>query len=419
MTLAPRNLFVCIVSAATLVGCESRSDVDRADYDRYERRYADDAPRARVREVRVEPADGITARFDEQEEARPQPRDVPRQITTPVPVQVVSTAEAEDSAMRPVPPILTPTPPAAIDVGTALRQADEHNRRGAAAAAKGAWFTARTEFVESLRRLAAAADARLSRTDHTFALAAGITALTEAEAFASRGTLQPADLERLRRLHQTSAFLPPPARGAAAAALHDAYMNFAKEQLTLAAGGYGAGSVALHGLGKVHAAAGTTIADARAKARAFYEAALTVAPTNFLAANDLAVLLAEEGRLEQARDCLHAGLRHSSQPAMWNNLAAVHDRLGQPHLSQAARQEAAALERRAAAAPGGVLPTHNVAWLDPRSFAATSRPPTDVPPAAPTSAAPTAAPASKNVPPSAQRPVEGWTQRPRSGILAY
>jgi tetratricopeptide (TPR) repeat protein len=138
-----------------------------------------------------------------------------------------------------------------------------------------------------------------------------------------------------------------------------------------------------------------------------------------LAANDLAVLLAEEGRLEQARDCLHAGLRQSPQPAMWNNLAAVHDRLGQPQLALAARQEAAALESRAASTPGSVLPTHNVAWLDPRNFAATSRAPTDVRQATSTIPASAAAPVSKNVPASAQRPVEGWTQRPRSGILAY
>lgn len=419
MTLAPRNLFVCILSAAAFVGCESRSDVDRADYDRYERRYADDGPRARVRQVHVEPADGITARFDEQAETRPAPRTAPRHVATPVPTQITATAEAEDAPPRAAPATPPPAPSPAVDVGTVLRQADEHNRRGASSAAKGAWFTARTEFVEALRCVAAAADARAGRTDHTVAFQAGLTATTEAEAFTSRGAAQPLDLETLRRTHRTSAFLPPPARGASAVALHDAYLTFAKEQLAAAAMGYETGSVALHGLGKVHAAAGTTIADARAKARTFYEAALVVAPANFLAANDLAVLLAEDGRLEQARDCLHAGLRQSSQPAMWNNLAAVHDRLGQPQLAQAARQEAAALERRAASAPGSVLPTHNVAWLDPRNFAATSRPPTDVQQAAPTTAAPPAAAPSPNVPASAQRPVDGWTQRPRSGVLAY
>jgi tetratricopeptide (TPR) repeat protein len=187
----------------------------------------------------------------------------------------------------------------------------------------------------------------------------------------------------------------------------------------------------LHGLGKVHNAAGSTLADGRTKARSYYEAALAVAPANFLAANDLAVLLAEEGRLEQARDLLHDALRRSPQPAMWNNLAAVNDRLGRRDLAQLARNESAALERRAATAPGSVLPTHNVAWLDPRAFATTSRtgPETATPMPAPQPASVAAKPgavqpAAAYAPPAdgatsdAGKSAAGVAQRPNR-VLAY
>lgn len=419
-------------------GCEQQTILDRSAYVAGESA-ADESteePNAKSPKARIAPRKFAAASTQAEPRAlnvkAVQPLTEPplsQPVSTPLPAQIISTAEAERASQpaayvgrstTAVSPSLSNTTLPSLDVNATARQADERNRRGAAAAAKGAWFTARVEFNDSLSQLAASLDARDGGTRRTAALAAGFTALTEAEAFTGRGASNANSGSAILTAHKTAPFVGPFASGTSATVLHEAYLRFATERLTESMAGCEAGSVALHGLGKVHNAAGTTIIDGRSKARSLYEAALAVAPANFLAANDLAVLLAEEGRLEQARDLLHNALRRSPQPAMWNNLASVNERLGRADLAQLARQEAVQLERRAAAAPGSVLPTHNVAWLDPRSFAATSR--TGGPETAPPSPPPAAVAAQAKASPTtatAAKPPENTAQRPVNSALAY
>lgn len=413
-------------------GCEQQPVVDRAAYvadDEMSDESSDQEtmPRGVVR--KLGPASSPTKKKKRTMEAKvvdaPSEPPLSQPIATPFPGQIISTTEAERES-QPVAfegrtasdasPPPTAAPPSSFDLHAALRQVDERNRRGAAAAAKGAWFTARAEFADSLDQLAASLDAGENGTRRMAALAAGLTALTEAEAFTGRGTVTQADVAAVTATHKTAPFVAPLVQGQTSATLHEAYVCFAIERLSESVAGCDSGSVALHGLGKVHGAADSAVADARAKTRAFYEAALTVGPANILAANDLAVLMAEEGRFEQARELLHESLRRSPQPALWQNLAAVNDRLGRGDLAHLARLELAALERRSAAAPGTVIPAHNVAWLDPRSFATTSRTGSELVPPTPQPAVvasrPTAAPA-------AAKPTPGVAQRPVSRVLAY
>ena len=78
------------------------------------------------------------------------------------------------------------------------------------------------------------------------------------------------------------------------------YFTFAQEQLALAAGQEVSGSMALGALGKMHAAlAGKPnpeIVAPEAKAIAFFQAAILVCPRNYMAANDLGVLLGAQRR---------------------------------------------------------------------------------------------------------------------------
>lgn len=462
---------------AATCGCENSTRTDRAEYyeaDAYVVEDEESVAPSRTLSVARPTGARTTAKIDrtkglrfdtaaKTETATNRSVDPPlsQPIATPLPAQIIATAEAETApqpatyvptttAVSSVAPAaatvpaataapVVPTAPvsavqtASFDVAGALQQADEHNRRGAAAAAKGAWYTARAEFAEALNLIAAAYDATESSTHRSGSLSAGYTALSEAEEFATRTTRNIAAPAASLTHHRTAPFVGPFPPNVSPSTLRAAYLQFASERLSEAATGCEAGSVALHGLGKVHNAAGSTIVDPRAKARVYYEAALVVGPGNFLAANDLAVLLAEEGRLEEARNVLHAALRQSSQPAMWNNLAAVHERLGQPELAQMARREASAAERRAAAVPGSVLPTNNVAWLDARSFAATSQTAPESPPlqvagkptvrqataTAPIPAVPNAIGPNSGVPQSAIRPSVGGAPRPVNRALAY
>ena len=76
------------------------------------------------------------------------------------------------------------------------------------------------------------------------------------------------------------------------------YFTFAQEQLCLAAGREVAGSMALRSLGNLHAAMGQKavpeVALPDAQAITFFQAAMLVCPQNYMAANDLGVLLASE-----------------------------------------------------------------------------------------------------------------------------
>jgi tetratricopeptide (TPR) repeat protein len=470
-----RHAAACGLLAVTAVGCGTSTKVDRAAADVEESSAeptilakSTSTPRihgirplaSAVKSLKMPAADRGVIRTATTRAASAKPTDAVQPIATALPTRGRSTSDAEaqlglatlsrgqtsaayGSAAVPTmatssAPLVQTTPVAVVDASAALRQADECSRRGVASAAKGATFTARTEFLEALRLTAGANDARSRTTQATAALSAGLTALTEAEDFVGR-TAQlttPIDVAALARTHRTAPFVGPLTSATPAGTARQLYLRFACEQLAIAAGGNSTGSVALHGLGKIHAAGAAAI-DTRGKAQTYYEAALRAAPDNFLAANDLAVLLGEDGQLERARDVLHAGLRRAPQPAMWFNLAAVHDRLGQSQLAEQARREGRALEQGAANSGGNVLPIHNVAWLDARNFAATSRPgaepavaPTPAPPSTPSlarrlaSAIPAGAAAAPVVQQtSAALPVAApairSAQRPVNHTLAY
>ncbi len=115
------------------------------------------------------------------------------------------------------------------------------------------------------------------------------------------------------------------------------YYSYAQEQLGIAAAGEPAGSMALHGLGKIHSVIASqpapAIFAAEPKALVYQQAALLTDSRNYLAANELAVLLAKNGYLQSARTLLQRSVAGSPQPAVWHNLAVVHRYLGEKQLS--------------------------------------------------------------------------------------
>lgn len=269
------------------------------------------------------------------------------------------------------------TPYSAAEAEALLRQAEEHNRLGLISAAKGAVFSARTEFLAALRLVAAALDAHEQTNIHIAALAAGLTAMTEAEDFASPREHSGAEIDFAPaiRSHSSRIVSESVASTMSAATLRELYTDFATGQLAAAVAGSPTGSAALHRLGKVAliSASQASTKDSRGKARVFFEAALVADADNFPAANDLAVHLAEDGYYDRAIATLRDALSRAPQPALWNNLAAIHDRRGERHLAHAARLEATNFAARGNSI-AGVLPSHNVAWVDAHTFAAAAKP---------------------------------------------
>jgi hypothetical protein len=99
------------------------------------------------------------------------------------------------------------------------------------------------------------------------------------------------------------------------------------------------------------------------EAATLYRASLRANGANFCAANELGVLLAQSGRLEEARGLLLHSVRVSPQRVTWHNLAAVHARLGETRLAEQARAQAEAMPQ-----PRIVPSLPVVDWVDPAAF---------------------------------------------------
>jgi tetratricopeptide (TPR) repeat protein len=250
-------------------------------------------------------------------------------------------------------------------------QAATMSRRAYGMAQKGMLFSAKRELVQALQLVAQARDVQSRATIHSQALSAGLTALKEAEDFSpSSNRGDPLDVSSVARGHRTTilksaADLPP-------VVAQQQYFAYAQQQLALAAGNEPGASHALYTLGKIHAA---TSAEGNAsqsldgpRAMVFYQAALAVDARNYLAANELGVLLARYGQLDEARRALVHSVSTRPHAQGWQNLAVVHRRLGEPELARLAEHERELLAKNPAAAPH-TSADQLIEWVDPKTFA--------------------------------------------------
>lgn len=334
------------------------------------------------------------------EAARPAPRVGPTQPSAGLHRVAAPSAEviaaASQSVAYSLPPEGRAAPPpqpyqplAGEHIQAARRQALQCVQRGTALAGRGAYFSARSEFLLGLQTIVEAVDATRGTLSASQALRNGLLALDEAEDLIARdgAVLTERHLEALAASHHTPVLRGEGATRQSPLLVEQAYYQHAQRQLSLAASGELAAVDALQGLGRVHSilstqAGGGGIEAAAQKSQAYYEAALALQPSHVAVANDLAVLLARQGQLERARDLLQASLMVHQQPHVWRNLAAVHERLGQAQLAALARGESAAMASRAAAAPA---PSPRevqqvVHWVDAKAFAQTSEPSADLQP---------------------------------------
>jgi len=288
------------------------------------------------------------------------------------------------------------TPPAAPaarsrQLESIAHEADCHSRQGYELAGRGAYYAARSEFIAALRLLAQGLDAEQQTALHSQSLAAGLTALKEAEDFLPKGSHIEADLDLSAIIgsHRTPVLKDADLKALTPLLALQCYFTFAQEQLAAAAGHEVAGSMALRGLGKLHTSlAGNKAMHVRAgepKAMAFFQAALLVSPQNYMAANDLGVLLAQCGNYAQARGVLEHSLSICPQSIGWHNLAVVYQRLGQLELARRADWQAEVARRAEAARLSARQgpPPQPVRWVDPQTFAQTPSEPAYVGPAMP------------------------------------
>jgi tetratricopeptide (TPR) repeat protein len=262
------------------------------------------------------------------------------------------------------------------------RMADEHTRHAFNLANRGAMYSARDEFIEAVQMVAHAIDAEHRTYEHSQALADGLTAIRESDDFNSQGgRLQDNfDVINIAKSHSTPVLKGLEPRSVSRLAAMQQYYTYAQRRLAFAVAPEPSGSVALYGLGKLYTVLAQLppqgIVSAEPKAIVFHQAALLVDGRNYMAANDLGVLLARYGRYKQAKSALLHSLSVSPQQAAWHNLTVVHQQLGEVKLAQLAHAETQAAKARAkqiaSAAGQSVTDTTTVVWLDPMTFSRSS-----------------------------------------------
>ncbi|MFV2069734.1 MAG: tetratricopeptide repeat protein, partial [Pirellulales bacterium] len=252
-----------------------------------------------------------------------------------------------------------------------------HVQSGFRLGRRGAFYSARLEFVSALRMLTQALDAPTHGTPHAEALARGFRALQESDDFVPRGLdlETELDLAGIVAIHRTPILKDRSASELTSLIALRHYYTYAQQQLAAAAGREPVGSMAFYGLARVETALGRQEPNrhpaASPKAITLHQASLLVDQHNYAAANELGVLLVRHGRLVEAQQIFQHSLDAAPTRAAWQNLAALHRKLGQPELAAIADEQARAL----AAGPTGRGPrvagdgASPAEWLDPAQFA--------------------------------------------------
>jgi tetratricopeptide (TPR) repeat protein len=243
-------------------------------------------------------------------------------------------------------------------------------------AEKGAYYSAQTEFKQALRTVSQALDAHFGGSHYSEALAAGWLALEEAGDFSTQSQRGPVvDVGLIVESHRTPLLKDYALNDVSPVLAMQHYFSFAQEQLVEACGHAPVASRALHGLGKIHMVLGEKLAPAERlqgpKALAFQQAALATDPGNFLAANELGVLLARFGNLHEARSVLLYSVSLYPLPETWQNLSVVHQRLGEADLAaQALANWQLALQQSGSQSSSQHAYNRSmVQWVPPQAFA--------------------------------------------------
>jgi tetratricopeptide (TPR) repeat protein len=243
-----------------------------------------------------------------------------------------------------------------------------------AMAQRGMLFSARAELIKALQLLTQAADAQEGTSRHAASLAAALVALAEAREFTAEAGRpgEAVNTPAVAARHRTAVLSAEEARSTSPIVAQQRYFAFAQEQLAFAAGQSACASQILYRLGRLQTAMAAHDADPLAlhgpQAMVFHQAALVADASNYLAANELGVLLARYGQLADARRLLVQSVSLRPHLAGWQNLAFVHRRLGETDLANKAEHERKLLEQQNQKTPGG--DTDMVRWVDSRTFAA-------------------------------------------------
>ena len=239
---------------------------------------------------------------------------------------------------------------------------------GKSLARRGAAFGAKNSFHNAMRLIAQAVDYQTGTQDYTDSLYRATVALKEADDFffAQGENGGRVDVPSIARNHESMILSPAQMQSMTPVQAMQEYYNYIQKNYAVAGGNSIVASEAMFCLGKLYVVKGKDIIEGspldNAKAIVHHRAALECNDGNYKSANELAVLLAKTGRLDQAKNLLLHSLKIKQVPQAWENLAFVHDQLGERDLAQLAITE---FQRMMNAPPT----TQQINWVAPQQFA--------------------------------------------------
>ncbi len=304
------------------------------------------------------------------------PRVLDRTERSAVPAdQIQDQAQADEVSPAGAAPLpwgpSTPSP----ELDAVSQRAEQTVRQAFNLAERGALYSARAQFADALRMLTEALDLQRSTTAHTRALTSGLRALDEVNDFAPEDVRSQAgmNLQRIVDAHHTPVLKNRSLSGVSLSAAQRMYLTYAQEQLAAAGGDQSVSSLALYGLGKVCTAPSAMHGPRgkldEGKAVVFYQSALVVDSQNFMAANELGVLLTRFGRWNDARTALEHAVATSGTPTTWRNLAVVCDKIGDQTKAVEARHQAdLAVARLQKSGHGAAGSKYAIEMVDPTTF---------------------------------------------------
>ncbi len=228
------------------------------------------------------------------------------------------------------PTLLPPVTPDQLAALRLPREIDVRTRnmikQGTSLAKRGATYSARQEFLAILQLVAQSYDSQLGMKYHTKALANGLRALEEADDFVARDVEAAVDynLQAFIAGHKTPVLKNEPTDELMPYVAMQRYYDYACQQLSIAGRGSSAASAAMFAIGRTETMlAGTSQGRGVGgpKPLAYYHAALSVDPRNNPAANELGVMLARAGKVNEAHTVLASAAMVRPTPALLNNLA--------------------------------------------------------------------------------------------------
>jgi len=217
----------------------------------------------------------------------------------------------------------------------------EHWEYGGSLARRNATRLAKQEFFSGLSLLAEHADQSRGATEHLTALREGFLALEEAADFESHSQLRQVQVQVMAQKHETPIIRAGYFTTDSHSQARTAYLLYAKSRIEFALGTQPLAGELLYSLGKLslanHEFNSKTDNLEFMRASMLFESALVVNPEHEKSANELAVIRAKNGDWQAARQLLQRAvvLRPDFLEA-WQNLAKVHQRMGEQDLAQLA-----------------------------------------------------------------------------------